>query len=283
MRDDTLLDLTKRYSKAFITSGLSYFEEIVIPLLQKYPYWQLAFSQAIGLYGFYMAVKQEEVNEYVEFIKDHPQEFREEIVNSKEFRNGFVIAFQDYLRARTEAKKDVLKKILLGFAAEQDKNEFELERLDEVMIKISSQALTKLVFLKKEILPLKEKTIKEDLKLQNIKNSGKSEEWWFDLNWEREPLSRFIQQWLYDNYDPNSKFVKAQYGVTGDWDKSKIDEVYEISKRKSKEVYRTIDELVHLGVLKLQVSSGGGFSGAAGATYDFSELGYKLLDYFNAT
>ncbi len=281
MKKDSTLSVLKRHTNALISTSLPYLEQIITPLLQAYPYWQLAIHEAIGLYGYYMALKQEEVNDYVTFIKDHPEDFTEEIVATKAFRDGFVMAFQDYLKLRTEAKKKIAKEIFLGFTKSSAKEEFDLERLDDALLRISPHALTVLHFLKTTILPLKEKIIREELKGKNIANSDKSEEWWFNLDWEREPLSRFIQQWLHDNYDPNSEKVKNQYNVTKEWDKKVMGEVYDISKEKSRDIYIAIDELVHLGILKLQVSSGGGLSMAGGATYDFSKLGYEFIKYLD--
>lgn len=281
MKNDSTISILKRHTNALISTSLPYLEQIISPFLISYPYWQLAFHEAIGLYGYYMALKQEEVNDYVTFIKNYPEKFTADVVGTKAFRDGFVIAFQDYLKLRTKAKKKIAKEIFLGFTKCSVKEEFDLERLDDVLLRISPHALNVLHFLTNTILPLKEKVLKEELREKNIANSDKSEEWWLNLDWEREPLSRFIQQWIHDNYNPNSEKVKKHYNVIKEWDKNLISDVFEIEKEKSREIYVAVDELVHLGILKLKVASGGGFSMAGGATYDFSKLGYEFIKYLD--
>ena len=226
-----------------------------LPCQDLRQYWTLAFHEAIGLYGYYMACKQEELNEFIEFIKLHPDKFRKEIVESKEFRNGFISFFHDYLKIRSSKKKKIAQQIFLGFTDEENKEGFELEKLDDVLSKISIPSLIILGFLKNEILPLKEKAIREELKAKKINYSDKNEEWWFKLDWERESISNFIQKWLHENFNPNSKIVKDRYGVNSEWDKDVINKVWDLEKEESKKIYNAIDELVQLGILKIRVTS----------------------------
>ncbi len=281
MNNHNKLSVLKRHTNALISTSLPYLEKILSPFLQNYPYWQLAFHEAIGLYGYYMALKQEEVNDYVTFIRDHPESFTGEIVATKTFRDGFVVAFQDYLKLRTQAKKRIATEIFLGFTKSNSKEEFDLERLDDALLRLSPHTLSILQFLEITILPLKEKIIREELKDKNIASSDKSEEWWFNQDWEREPLSRFIQQWLNDNYDPNSEKVKKQYTVTNKWDKKILEEVYDFKEEKNREIYTAIDELVNIGLLKIRVVGGGLVGGGAGIAYDFSKLGYEFVKYLS--
>ncbi|MDD5147346.1 MAG: hypothetical protein PHV63_02250 [Candidatus Daviesbacteria bacterium] len=125
-------------------------------------------------------MKQEKVNEVSEFIQEHPEEFRKEIIQSKEFQEGFLIFFEEYLKSRTKAKKDILKKILLGFVAAEDKEHYELERLNDCLARITIPSLEFLVFFKKEIQPELEKEIQERLNKDQYKTSDRSKEWWHD-------------------------------------------------------------------------------------------------------
>lgn len=263
----------KCHIQAFASAILPRLESILSPLFINNQYWTLAFHEAIGLYGYYMALKQEEVNEFIEFIKLHPDKFRKEIVESEEFRNGFVLFFQDYLKIRVKEKRKIAKEIFIGFSQSNDKEEFDLEKLDDALLKISISSLKILIFLKNEILPMKKEIVREELRAKKIDYSQKSEEWWFNIDWERESLSRFIQKWLFDNYSPNAQKVKNKHEIKDDkWDKE---------KEASKKIYDAVDELVQLGILKIRVASGGGFGGSAGAEYDFSKFGYQFIEYLD--
>lgn len=273
----------KIYASAFISQVLPQLEMVISPFLSKFPSWQLAFHEAIGLYGYYMAIKQEEVNEYIEFIKSNPKIFREEIVASKEFKNGFVIAFQDYLKLRTKEKKDAAKKIFLDFAKSETKYDFELERFDNALYLISPSALKFLSFVVKEIFPIKEKKIKQLLKERNIENSGKSYDYWYDFEWKRSEVYGYIHKWIYENYNPNSELVKKRYKVKEEWDKKLIDQVFENEKNKAEEINPMIEELINLGIFRIKVASGGGgMSMTGGSTYDFSNFGYKFIEFIES-
>ncbi len=269
---------TKGVVSAALTTVIPRLEAILSPLLVQHPYWQLAMHEAIGLYGYYMACKQESVNEFVEFIRSHPEVFRKEIVDSEEFRSGFVLAFQDYLKLRVRNKKMVAQYILLGFTESSEKSEFPLERLDDTLLKTSLHSLRILNFIKKEILPFKEKVLREDSKKKVTERTDQSEEWWFENSWKRESLSKFVHKWLYENYSPNGEKMKQQYGDTSKWEKKFLSEVFEKEQKKSDEIYIAIDELVSLGILKVKVVDGG-LGSAAGAEYEFTNFGHQFLKY----
>jgi hypothetical protein len=266
--------------KAFSSAVIPRLEAILGPLIEDGSPWKLAFHEAIGLYGYYMAYKQEEINEFVKFIKSHPEKFKKDIVESKEFRDGFVVFFKDYLELRVKEKKKIAQNIFVGFAQCSRKDGFELEKFDDTLLKISVASLTTLAFFKNEMLPMKEMVIRKGLKSKNISNSGQNEEWWFDLDWEREPLSSTIQQWLYDNFNPNSPKVEKEYSIKDNkWDKKLQSNVFDKEREKSKAIYDAIDELVQLGILKIRVTSGGGLGMGGGAEYDFSKFGYQFIEY----
>ena len=274
------LPSTKGIISAAVAAAIPRLEAILSPLLVQYPCWQLAMHEAIGLYGYYMACKQESVNEFVEFLRSHPDVFRKEVVESEEFRNGFVLAFQDYLKLRTKEKRLAAKQIFLDFAKSQEKSEFPIEQFDDTLLKISMHSLQTLAFIKKEVLPLKEKELRDGLKKKNIKDSDKSEDWWFELDWKRESISKFIHKWLYDNLNPSGSKMKEIYGDTGTWKKEFLNEVFEEEQRKEDEINLATEELVRLGILKMRVVDGG-MGAAAGAEYDFTKFGYLFLEYIS--
>ncbi|HWQ59758.1 MAG TPA: hypothetical protein VN420_01265 [Candidatus Fimivivens sp.] len=271
----------KLSAKGTVSAGFTVliqrFEAILGPLLIQYPYWELAFHQAIGLYGYYMALKQERVNEYVEFIRDHPDAFRKQIVESEEFRDGFVIAFEDYLKLRSEEKRRLAKRVFLGFTVSENKEGFELERLDDVLSKISLPAISFLSFIKQEIFPLKESMIRTEMKGQNLADSD--EEWWFALNWKRRAVSSVIERWVYDCFNPNSDRVKKEYGVADEWDKDLIAKVFEKEQKKRDEFHVLTEELIQLGIFEIRIHDSGSLGSGAGLEYEFSSLGREFIEY----
>lgn len=263
-------------------SATNVVDVLIDEIAKTLPGINIAWGLSKALYGAGLKLRQERALEWVEMVRDNPSVFTKEVLKDEKFQDGFVYALEKYLTTRVKEKRKYLKNVFLNFSTSKAKDKFELERLNDAYIKISSHALEILIFIKQDILPLKEKIIRQELKNKNIQGSNKSEDWWFNADWEREPLSKFIMQWLYDNYSSNSDNVKKKYNITTkDWDKKTLDEVFEKETEKRREIFTGIDELVNLGILKLQVASGGGFGITGGATYDFSKFGYEFIEYID--
>ncbi len=244
-----------------------------------HPEWELAFYSAIGLYGVYMAYNQEEVNEIIKFITEHPEEFRKEIVESKEFKKGFLFFTEQYLKQRLEQKKKILKKIFLSFTQSSEKSKFELERLDDTMLHISIESLEFLVFFKTMIYPNIENQINVELKRESYHKSDRSIEWWYDFMMETKPIWEPIDKWIYDNFNQNSHKVKTQYNMLNSgWPSDILHRVENLERAKRSEITEVISELVSLGILRIRVT-GGVVGSGAGSDYNFTIFGRKFLKY----
>lgn len=244
--------------------------QAITPTIQRaldtmYPEWGHIFNAVISLYGVYLINKQDALNEIVEFIKDNPDKFREGIVQSKEFQKGFLIYFEQYLKIRVEKKKEYLNNILLGFTQEQNKEEYELEQLNDCLVKISLNTLVHLNFIRKVIIPMRQKAIDTELETKDWSSDKyHDKQWWLSLQLERETISKYVQQWLYENYNPNSDKVKAKYTNTG-MNIEIQNKQWDLEKEKQRAITNATDELVNLGILKLRVS-GGTWDNSAGAS-----------------
>ena len=181
-----------------IQGCLPYLLSALDPFLQQNPIWQAAFYSAIGLYGIYMAYNQEEVNEIIKFIKEHPEEFREEIVQSKEFRKGFLLFTEQYLKQRVDEKKTILKRILLDYAIYDNKTDYELERLNDCLLRITIPTLKNLIFIKKDIIPVLEDEINKELNQKLYQESDLSTEWWFNDLLTKKILSKNVFEKIKD-------------------------------------------------------------------------------------
>ena len=261
---------------------LPYFQQKLSPFLTQHPYWELTFCYAIGLYGIYMALKQDEVNEVVKFIEDHPTEFKKEIVKRKEFQKGFLVFFEQYLKQRLEQKKKILKKILLGFSVTKEKDEYELERLNECLERISLESLTFLIFVKKDVLPKLEAQIQEELKKDQYQKSDRSLEWWFNQMIVTKSVWEVIEKLIYDDYNPDSERVKTMYGISKKegWISDLRHRAETREREKRGVVNEAMTELVTLGILKTKpanITWGGGGS----SDYIFTMFGITFIRLIN--
>jgi len=113
-----------------------------------------------GFYGALFDIKQEEINDFVSFIRENNEIFTREILKTKGFRDGFVITFEEYLKQRNKNKRKIIQNIFLGFAKNSAKECFELERMYDLLNKISEYQMNLMNKVKKE----KQITIKSNLR-----------------------------------------------------------------------------------------------------------------------
>lgn len=266
----------KKHFNAVATVLIPRLELVVSSFLISNPGWQLAFHQAIGLYGYYMAMKQEDLNEFVDFLRDNPDIFRQEIVESVEFQNGFVQNLKTYLESRTQEKKNAVKNILINFTQSENKEEFELERLHTTLLQISTRGIRKLAFIQQVILPFKKASILKEI--EEVK--PQDPERWYITTSEREPIWKYISAWIYENYNPNSTKVKRESGVVN-WEGKVPEHLWAKEKEITSEFLEVIEEYITLGIMRMQVTSEG-FVASAATTYNFTSFGQSFIHYLES-
>jgi len=275
--ESTKVPSLKGIIQAGVSSALPQVEKIVSFYKESNPGLYASFLLFSGFYGYLMELNQESINEFVGYLRDHPDEFRKEITESKEFRQGFVICLQDFIKSRTQQRKEILKNIFLGFTQEENRIDFPLEQLDEIAIRISPEAVKTLALIDGEILPIKEKSIREEIKKKNI-GTDRSEEWWYEQEFERESLWTYFDKWLNDKYNPNSEEVKKRYGVIDKWNTESQKEAWNIEREERRKINIVMEELVNLGILKIRLSMAT-FDGGSAILYDLTKLGYIFIKY----
>lgn len=274
--------------RALVTSQLQGIVTTYLPalaaFLQVKPEWQLAFAGAISLYGIYMAYNQEDINDVVQFINEHPEELSSKIVQTTEFQKGFVTFLERYLRERVKSKKQILKNIFLGYARSEQKEKFELERLDDCVSRISISSLEFLSFFQKEITPrLNEQTI-EEVNRSYRKDSDRSMEWWVEqATLQKAVWGEFIDRWLHDNYSTDTEKVRKDYGqeLHAGWLPDLLHRAQTRERAKRSEYHEAMSELVTLGVFDIRVT-GGTVGSGSGKDYNLTSFGLKFLRYINS-
>lgn len=118
-----------------------------------------AWALSKALYGNALELRQQRALEWVESIQNNPSLFNEGVVNSDEFKDGFIVGLEDYIKLRDYLKRRVALKVFKEFASSDDKVEFPLERYNDTLRKISPASLRALAFIKKEIVPKMERQI----------------------------------------------------------------------------------------------------------------------------
>lgn len=82
-----------------------------------------------ALLGNAMKFREKRAVEWVEFVRDNPESFTEEVLGTEAFQDGFVYCFEQYLAERNEEKRRYIKNIFLGYTKAGAVEDFPLERL----------------------------------------------------------------------------------------------------------------------------------------------------------
>lgn len=253
----------------FTTGLIPYWGHVVSPFLSEQPHWAAIFYGAVGLYNTFLMYEQVKVNEIVEFIQLHPEKFSEQIVSSEEFKSTFLKFFGEYLLQAKEQKRDILKKLLLGYVSEEDKQYVEFSRLTSTLDQISIKGLENLIWIRKEIIPIIENhTLLENgvkLKYASVELIGNIR------------VSDFVSKWIYENYDPGSEKVKEQMEA----ENITLEQQFSRKKFVLKEKY-SWDEYLSLHIVRMYPggSSVTTFKGGGRPTsYGFTDFGEKFFEY----
>lgn len=118
-----------------------------------------AWALSKALFGNALELRQQRALEWVEAISSDPATFNENLVNSEEFQDGFVVALEDYIKLRDYLKRRIALKAFKEFATSNDKVEFPLERYNDTLKKMSPASIRTLAFIKNEVLPIMEKRV----------------------------------------------------------------------------------------------------------------------------
>ena len=267
--------------RALAQHALTEVDKVIEPLIAVVPPLGASLYLAKSFIGYAMVRRQEELNAYVEFIRDNPETFRQDIVESREFQDGFVSSLESYLKLRSETKRLLARQILLGFAAADDKQCFPLERLQDTLAKLSESSIAFIAFVESEIIPLRHQRIQKKAAEVNLEASDKPHEWWVAHYEKTEPISTDIGQYIFDNYHPSGAKSKEANG--GDeLEGEALSAAFEVEQAESERIYDAIGELTQLSVMARTVGGAGWGDGGA-VKYSFTKFGKKFVEYVKAS
>jgi len=243
-----------------------------------------AWALSKALYGNALELRQQRALEWVEAISSDSSAFNEQLVSSEEFQDGFVVALESYIKLRNDLKRRVAQKVFKDFATSDNKNDFQLERYNDTLQKISPDSLALLGFLKQVIIPYREQYIKEKMESYNL-GTEKPYEWWLDLYLSREPLSTSLSLWITENYSPNGTIMKKLHGV-GDKQEipqEKLSPLFDAENEQRSKYNAPLGELEYLGLISKGVSSDGGWGAVATMTWTLSSFAYEFMKFIENT
>lgn len=82
-------------------------------------------------------VKKKKIEELLVFVTEHVHEFSP-LLEDEQFVDGLGITFDAYLKQRSEDKRRIMQSIFLGFSLDAERADFELERMFDVLSKLSA-------------------------------------------------------------------------------------------------------------------------------------------------
>jgi|GEM_PF-1489827 len=248
-----------------------------------------AWALSKALYGNALELRQQRALEWVEAISNDPSAFGQDLVSSEEFQDGFVVALEDYIKIRNHLKRRVALKMFKEFAAANNKVEFQLERFNDTLLKISSASIQTLAFIKETILPLREQAIRAKLATDNMgikapsdpPDNGKPTEWWYEQKLKTEPVSTHFDKWITDRYSPNSDKLKKKYNKGEDiTDHKLLGELFDIEREVRERMVAPLGELEYLGLIKWGADPAGmGWSSTGASAWRLTDFAYEFIAF----
>lgn len=91
-----------------------------------------------ALKGGVSNIRVKRAEEFIIFIQN---EFNLDCFNDDYFVDGLAITFESFLKQRSDYKRKIIKNIFLGFSFNEDKEDFELERMYDIVNRISKKQI----------------------------------------------------------------------------------------------------------------------------------------------
>lgn len=175
------------------------------------------------------------------------------------------------------------------FAATDNKVEFQLERFNDTLLKISTASIQTLAFIKETVLPLREEAIRVKLATDNMDikapsdppDNGKPYEWWYEQRLKTEPVSDYFDKWINDRYSPNSEKLKKEHnGGDNISDKKLLGELFDVEREVRERMTAPLGELEYLGLIRWGAHPAGlGWSSTGASAWRLTNFAYEFIAF----
>lgn len=239
-----------------------------------------AWALSKALYGNALEIRQQRALDWVEAISSNPTAFNKQLVESEEFQDGFVFALESYIRLRSFLKRRIALKVFKDFAVSDNKVEFQLERFNDTLLKISTASIKSLAFIKEAVLPMREQGIKVKLAEPSIRGE-KSYERWRKRTLKSEPCSIYFDQWITDRYSVNSKKMKDEHNNGEEIsDHNLIVKLSDIERDVRDKMNAPLAELEFLGLVKWGMQPENiGWSSTGASSWGLTNFAYEFIKF----
>lgn len=105
------------------------------------PGLEIAWGLSKALYGSGIKLREQRALEWVEMVRDNPIIFNKQILSSENFQDAFVYSFEKYISERNENKREIIKRVFLGYSKSDDLAKVEIERMISLLSLISQKGL----------------------------------------------------------------------------------------------------------------------------------------------
>jgi hypothetical protein len=96
----------------------------------------VAVGMAAALFGPAIERRRDRAEQLVKFVQDNISEISTEVLDDKVFQDGFVFLLEKYIRERTDDKRLILQRILLGYIHAPDLLDYPLEEMSDLVSRI---------------------------------------------------------------------------------------------------------------------------------------------------
>jgi hypothetical protein len=259
--------------KALVKQAYEMGAVVIEPLAQKFPNATPFLQFTYYSFGAYLAYHQEELNDFTEYLMANYGSGMD--FDSREFQEGVLTQLESYFKLRVKDKRLVAQEIFNSFCGSPNKPEFPLERYNDTLMKISVEGLRYLVFLQKQIFPIRDREVMQKYDSGNHPQPpiGKLREWWIDYYTRTEPISQYVGKWLQDVYPATVDISQVE--------SAKEEYRQEEVERKRNSLSDLSLEMEQLGIIYSY--NVGGTIGGGGNVYNLSPYGLKFIEFIPRT
>lgn len=103
------------------------------------------------VFSNHQAIQKKRAEEFLEFMKKHEQKFTVELINNECFVSGLSLTLKEVIKQYSDLKRAKIYSIFLGFTDSKDKEDFELEKMCNILNLLSFDDLEVLKKIEEEI------------------------------------------------------------------------------------------------------------------------------------